>query len=409
MASLKISHPTKRAIGRLEVPGSKSESNRLLLLKALYAPGLQIAGLSNSRDSHLMQSALAEEGAEVNVGDAGTAMRFMTAFLATQEGRCTVLRGTERMHQRPIGVLVEALNSLGAGIEYLENEGYPPLLIKGKRLSGGAVQMDSSVSSQFISALMMLGASFERGVQISMKGFSVSTPYLYLTASLMRQFGFQVEMQADQILVLPGQAKKVEKLQVEPDWSAASYWFLVGQLAETAEIYLPAYRQWSMQGDALIQQYYRKLGVESTFTGGGFRLHKSKVNPASSMELNLVQQPDLAQTLAVGAAAAGLNAHFKGLRTLRIKETDRLQALKTELEKCGARIEIGADHLSIERGIQEVSGVAFDTYDDHRMAMALAPLALLGEIQINDPRVVVKSYPNFWEHLKQLGFEIAEN
>ena len=405
MEVLKLSHPSKKIIGKIQVPGSKSESNRLLILKYLYFPGLEIGRLSDSRDSRFMEQALKSTSSSIDVGDAGTAMRFLTAYYSINTGKSVRLAGTDRMHERPIGILAEALKTLGAEILYEKQEGYPPLLITGKKLKGGILEIDGSVSSQFISALMMIGPSMEQGLSILVKGFSVSTPYIYLTANLMRRLGFEISIRGEEIIIKPRIPKSPATFAVEPDWSAASYWFLMSLLAEKAEIYLPGFRQYSLQGDAFVSGLFEPLGVESHFIGSGFRLKKS-VQQQERFSINLIHNPDLAPTMAVAFAAKNIPARISGLQTLKIKETDRLEALKVELEKTGAQVKVGEDFLEIVRGIQHLEGLTFSTYKDHRMAMAFAPLALLAPIFIKEPDVVVKSYQNFWSDLQTVGFEL---
>lgn len=401
----KISHPDRRLVGRVMIPGSKSESNRLLVLKHLYFPKLEILGLSDSEDTRKMQSCLEDRGNFLHVGDAGTVMRFLTAYLAICEGREYVLMGSRRMHERPVGNLVEALQSMGADIRYLEKEGYPPLKIFGRKLIGGQVSLDADISSQFISALMMIGPALKEGLTINLKGLSVSAPYIYMTANLMRRLGFVVRVTDNMVDVLPGVPNAPEKFHVEPDWSAASYWYLLVLLAEKAEIYLPGFNQHSLQGDAMVGGLFEPLGVNSHFIGSGFRLQKSE-NMDRMARINLLHNPDLAQTMAVAYAALNIKAEIYGLQSLHIKETDRLLALQKELSKTGAQIEIGDDYLKVKSGIMEVSGVEFQTYGDHRMAMALAPLSLRGDVIVNDPEVVGKSYRSFWHDLRNVGFVI---
>ncbi|AEV32804.1 5-enolpyruvylshikimate-3-phosphate synthase [Owenweeksia hongkongensis DSM 17368] len=406
MSAIKLSHATSKVIGKIEVPGSKSESNRLLLLKHLYFPNLNIGKISDSRDTSFMKAALESENSEINIGDAGTAMRFNTAFNATKAGRNITLSGSERMHERPIGILVDALNKLGAKITYLDKEGYPPLKIEGQQLAGGTLEIDGSVSSQFISALMMIGPGMKEGIHLKLKGFSVSAPYIYLTANLMRKLGFDAKLDEEDIIIPHQKAKEIQSSVVEPDWSAASYWYAIALLTDEAEIYLPGFLQHSLQGDASVRGLFEPLGIQSLFIGSGFRLKKGEVKQ-QRFDINLVHNPDLAQTLAVVFAAKNLPAKITGLQTLRIKETDRLKALKTELEKTGAEIEIGDDFLEVKKGIQNLEGVIFDTYEDHRMAMAFAPLALMAPITINNPEVVAKSYQSFWEDLEAVGFLVS--
>src|SRR5690606_10461484 len=316
------------------------------------------------------------------------------------------LFGSERMHQRPSGILVEALRQLGAKITYLKNDGYPPLKIEGDELAGGDLEIDGPVSSQFISALMMIGPGMRQGLQLKLKGFSVSAPYIYLTANIMRRLGFEVKLEGGNISIPHQKVKGTPRMIVEPDWSAASYWYAIALLANKAEIYLPGFRQHSLQGDAFVSGLFEPLGIQSLFIGSGFRLKKGEVKQ-QKFAINLIHNPDLAQTMAVVFAAKNLPAKITGLQTLRIKETDRLQALKTELEKTGAEIEIGDDFLEVKKGVQTLEGVTFDTYEDHRMAMAFAPLALLAPVTINNPEVVAKSYQSFWEDLKNVGFVVG--
>ena len=410
MKKMSLLHPTRRIIGKIQVPGSKSEANRLLILKHLYEPGLQIGNLSQSRDTAYLLRALENAPSErVDVGDAGTAMRFLTAYYAIRPEAKVELRGTERMHQRPIGVLVDALRQLGATIEYLDKEGFPPLRIRGRPLvCTEEIEVDTSVSSQFISALMMIGPAVEGGLRLKFKGLSVSAPYVYLTARLMRQLGFNLRIYGNGMEVMPGREENtLEQITVEPDWSAASYWFLLALLADKSEIYLPGFRQHSLQGDSYVSSLFEPLGVQSHYIGSGFRL-KKRAADKDEFSFNLLHNPDLAQTIAVALAAKNYRGSIAGLQTLRIKETDRLAALKTELEKTGAIIEIGDDYLEVKSGVQNVEGILFNSYDDHRMAMALAPLALLGQINIENPEVVQKSYGNYWQDLEKVKFEVGE-
>ena len=393
---------------KLHVPGSKSESNRLLVLKHLYAPALSIKGLSSSRDTKYMLEALAERQNKRYVGDAGTVMRFLTAVYAVKDGQETHLYGTDRMHQRPIGILAECLKELGADIEYLENHGFPPLKIKGKRLQGGKVALNAGISSQYVSALMMVAPNMQEGLEIELQGDMVSKPYIQLTASLMEKFGLEVEFTKGKILVKPHTKHKPEEILVEPDWSSASYWYLIGLLTPDVNIELLGYKKASFQGDAAVATLFEHLGVSTVYDKMGIELQRGSNELPPKVEWNLVETPDLAQTLTVALAATKIKARISGLQTLKIKETDRLLALKTELEKTGALIEIDEDSLEIKRGVQNVDGISFETWEDHRMAMSLAPLAVLGNIIIKDADVVNKSYPGFWADLKKAGFLLKE-
>lgn len=408
MSKLRISHPTGILRGRLELPGSKSESNRLLILQALYAPELVLNGLSESNDTQVLVAALSDYKSQtkLNIGDAGTAMRFLTAFLSSQKGTWE-LDGSKRMRERPIGVLVEAFRHLGAQIEYLNQEGFPPLLIKGSQLSGGLLNIDAGISSQFLSALMMIAPGMEQGLELRWKGAAVSTPYLYLTANLMRRMGFKVFFLANEIRI-PAQnlAEPAPSQNVEPDWSAASYWFAAAALAQEAEIYLPGFKEYSLQGDSIVAQHMGPLGLEQIFIGGGIRIRKAAPF-APRAEINLLNCPDLAQSIVPAYAASGLRSKFHGLQTLRIKETDRLLALKQELSKFSTDLEIDEDSLTLGSGYRPTD-VEIETYGDHRMAMGFMPLALQASLLIHQPEVVAKSYPSFWEDCKKMGFRLEE-
>ncbi|MEQ9261654.1 MAG: 3-phosphoshikimate 1-carboxyvinyltransferase [Owenweeksia sp.] len=407
VSKLHITHPAKRVIGKVTIPGSKSESNRLLILRNLYFPDMPIIGLSDSRDTHTLLNALRSTSNVKDIGEAGTAMRFLTAWCAIQTGEEFSLLGTERMYERPLGVLVDALRQLGATIAYEGKEGYPPLRISGSSLKGGSVELDGGISSQFISALMMIGPALPEGLRLRMSGFSVSAPYIYLTANLMRRLGFRIQLSGEEIEIEHFIPEPPVSFQVEPDWSSASYWFLMGLLACETEIYLPGFRQYSLQGDAFVSGLFDPLGLESHYIGSGFRLKKGEPELREVYNLSLVHNPDLAQTLAVAFAAMNIPATIRGLQTLRIKETDRLAALQAELQKTGAEIEIGKDYLQIKQGVQTLKDVSFDSWNDHRMAMAFAPLALLEPITIINPDVVHKSYTSFWKDLERVGFQLT--
>lgn len=404
----KLYHPTGRVLGRVSVPGSKSETNRLRVLQALYAPEMLIQQASESADARALEQGLLQmkEQDYLNVGDAGTAYRFLTAVLAVQPGRWT-LDGSARMRERPVGPLVEALRQLGAQIRYAGAEAYPPLEIEGAGLRGGRVQMAGDLSSQYATALLLIGPSLPGGLELELSGQVVSAPYIHLTAQLMRRLGLSVRVGGSlwQVQPPPAHWSPPDAMAVEPDWSAASYWYLMTLLARKAEVYLPGFREHSLQGDAMVGQYFEPLGVVSHSIGAGFCLRKAPPFP-SPKEINLVQHPDLAQTLAVAYAALDRPVVLKGLKTLRIKETDRLAALEKELRKTGAQVSLGEESLRIEKGMRSVEGCRFSTYGDHRMAMALAPLALRGRISIEDPGVVEKSYGRYWEDLRHVGFEL---
>jgi 3-phosphoshikimate 1-carboxyvinyltransferase len=407
MSSLRISHPSGILKGRLVLPGSKSESNRLLILQNLYAPETKIEGLSDSSDTVVLQEALQNYRSRknINIGDAGTAMRFLCGFLASQQGDW-VLDGSARMRERPISVLVQALRQMGAAITYIEKEGYPPLAISGSRLKGGLLRIKADVSSQYLSALMMLGPMLENGLELKLEGRSVSEPYIYLTANLMRRMGFEVFINGDEIKVAKQDVIQVpQAMSVEPDWSAASYWFSMAALSKEAEIYLPGFVEPSLQGDSLISHFMAPLGVQQDYTGGGIRIRKSSKPVQVQPEVNLLPHPDLSQSLVPAFAVLQKAVKFTGLQTLRIKETDRIAALEKELKKFKVLVNTGADFIQVGSGFKALEN-EIETFGDHRMAMGFAPLALKATLDILQPEVVQKSYPQFWNHCGQLGFII---
>jgi len=395
--------------GEIQIGGSKSESNRLLILQALADDKFEIENLSNSKDTSLMLEALSNNGDTINIGLAGTAMRFLTAYLSVQEGREVTLTGEGRMLQRPIGELVEALKSLGADITYKENEGYPPLLIKGKNLKGGEISLNSGISSQFITALMLTAPTMEKGIVINLKGKIVSLPYINMSIQLLQKVGIDANLNQKTITVKKGKIFSDIPMAVESDWSSASYHYSMVATADEADIILGTYRRESFQGDSALAELYKSMGVETLFLQDKIRLQKSSFFKKSELiEFDLNQQPDIAQTIAVTCLNLGVNCKLTGLETLRIKETDRLYALKTELEKLGASVSITDSSLSMLATDNIISDVEISTYHDHRMAMAFAPIALKENIFIEDPGVVVKSYPDFWEHLNKLGIKTTK-
>jgi 3-phosphoshikimate 1-carboxyvinyltransferase len=406
--SLKINHSSKTCSGNLKITGSKSETNRLLLLKALY-PGLQILNGSNSDDSKAMNHALSTDSNLIDIHHAGTAMRFLTAFFATQSGREVLLTGSSRMQERPIGVLVDALKKLGADIVYENQEGFPPLRIKGKTLSGGKVTLPANISSQYISALLLISPLLQDGLILTLEGEITSLPYLKMTLSLLERIGIDSHFESDKIRIKPQKQIEPQIQTVESDWSSASYHYSCAALCEEGKIVLNSYRNDSLQGDALLIDIYKKLGVKTSFKPNQIILEKVKdFQLPNSIELNLLEAPDIAQTIAVSCFGLGVGCDLLGLHTLKIKETDRLIALENELVKLGAQIRVTDDslHLSPSQNFKANQTVA--TYNDHRMAMAFAPLALKISLQIADANVVTKSYPDFWNDLQEIDFEIVE-
>lgn len=392
----------------ITLTGSKSESNRLLLLQALY-PEFKLENVSNSDDSNLMAKALGSNEKTIDIHHAGTAMRFLTAYFAVQEGRKTLLTGSKRMKERPIKILVEALRELGAQITYTENEGFPPIEIHGKKLIKNKVSLKANVSSQYISALLLVASKLDNGIELTLEGEITSVPYIKMTLALLDEIGIESSFNGNVITVKPARKPLSPKtLVVESDWSSASYYFSIVALSKVGtEITLSAYKENSLQGDSSLVQIYKHFGVSTSFNGNTITLKKED-NQLKPLALNLVNAPDIAQTIAVTCFALGIPCDLTGLHTLKIKETDRLVALKTEIEKLGGKVNITDKslHLSAATNINEMVSIA--TYNDHRMAMAFAPLALKTPLVIEDAMVVSKSYPSFWDDLKRIGFQISE-
>lgn len=406
--NIKVQKSSIKKKSAIQITGSKSESNRLLLLQALY-PEINIENVSNSDDSQLMTKALASTEQVIDIHHAGTAMRFLTAYFATQNNRETIITGSKRMKERPIKILVDALNQLGADISYKENEGYPPLLIKGKQLTKNKVSLDANVSSQYISALLLIASKLENGLELTLNGKITSVPYINMTLSLLSELNIETKFEGNVISVKPLQEKvETKTLTVESDWSSASYFYSIVALAEVGtSIEISSYKKDSLQGDSALAEIYKSFGVATVFEDKGVLLTKeNEVNKETIIDFNLANSPDIAQTIAVTAFALGLESNLTGLHTLKIKETDRLEALKTEIKKLGGAVDITNEtlHLKVTNEIKE--NVAIATYNDHRMAMAFAPLALKTPLEIEDYMVVSKSYPTFWDDLKQLGFDI---
>ncbi|KJD35384.1 3-phosphoshikimate 1-carboxyvinyltransferase [Tamlana sedimentorum] len=392
----------------IQITGSKSESNRLLLLQALY-PSLKLDNISNSDDSNLMTNALNTDSKVVDIHHAGTAMRFLTAFFSVQEGRETVLTGSKRMKERPIKILVEALQDLGAEISYVENEGFPPIKIKGKKLTQSKVTLKANVSSQYISALLLIASKLENGLELTLDGEITSIPYIKMTLSLLEEIGVETSFSGQVITVKPNKEKPTKtNLVVESDWSSASYYFSIVALSEVGtQVTISSYKENSLQGDSALINIYKHFGVKSVFNGNSLTLSKEE-KTLETLELDLKNAPDIAQTIAVTCFALGIACDLTGLHTLKIKETDRLVALKTEIEKLGGEVEITDKSLHLKPSSQIKENISIATYNDHRMAMAFAPIALKSALVIEDAMVVSKSYPTFWDDLKTLGFKISE-
>ena len=397
----------KRIEEEITISGSKSESNRLLILQKLL-PEITIDNLSDSDDSVHMHHALTTEDLLVDIGHAGTAMRFLTSYFAINEDREVFLTGSERMQNRPIEILVNALKDLGADITYAEKQGYPPLKIKGKELTKDKVQINGNVSSQYISSLLLIASKLDNGLEIELTGKITSVPYIKMTLSLLSQIGIESSFQENIIKVFPKETVKTQTVVVESDWSSASYFYSIIALADLgSEIKLSAYKQESLQGDSCLADIYSHFGVTTTFGNDFITLKKDKDTSKETLIRNLKDAPDIAQTIAVTCFAEGIACHLSGLHTLKIKETDRLVALHDELTKLGAKINITDETLEVATASSINENIAIDTYNDHRMAMAFAPLALRVSIKINDAEVVTKSYQKFWNDMKQIGIHIT--
>ena len=393
----------------ITITGSKSESNRLLLLKALFK-NLEIQNVSNSDDSQYMLKALDSDTPVVDIHHAGTAMRFLTAYFATLEGKTTLLTGSQRMQERPIKILVDTLRALGAEIAYDKEEGYPPLRITGKTLVKDEVRMKANVSSQYISALLLMATKLKNGLTLHLEGKITSVPYIQMTLSLLDQLGVETRFEGQVIQVKPYLETVSKSFIVESDWSSASYFYSIVALSPVGtQINLSTYKKDSLQGDAVLQEIYTHLGVQTTFEESKINLKKINSDLPKSLDLDLANAPDIAQTIVVTCLGLQIKCHLTGLHTLKIKETDRLQALKNEIYKFGTDINITDDSLSLSDCKPLTSGAVVATYNDHRMAMAFAPLALKTSFSINEAEVVSKSFPDFWDNLSELGFNTSES
>ncbi|SHF68966.1 3-phosphoshikimate 1-carboxyvinyltransferase [Flavobacterium fluvii] len=392
---------------QIAVTGSKSETNRLLLLQALF-PNITLANTSNSDDSEVMQKALKGKEEIVDIHHAGTAMRFLTAYFAVNEGREVVLTGSQRMTERPIKVLVEALQQLGAQISYEKEEGYPPIRIKGQKITANKVSIPANVSSQYISALLLVAPKLQNGIELTLVGEITSIPYIKMTLALLNDLNIQTSFEGNVIKVYPKQEVETKVMTVESDWSSASYFFSLAALSNEASIALSSYKETSLQGDSALVEIYSKMGVETHFEENKITLVKTPNFNFESVNFDLNNTPDIAQTIVVTCLGLGIGCHLTGLHTLKIKETDRLEALRIELTKLGANISVTNDSLTLVASKEINSNVKIATYNDHRMAMAFAPLALKVPIIVENAEVVSKSYPDFWNDLENLGFQISE-
>mgnify|MGYP005641502431 FL=1 len=383
----KISHPTKVVNCEIDLPSSKSISNRLLIIKALCKKKFLIKNLSESDDTILLKNALNSKEKTINVSHAGTSFRFLTSFLSIQKGKEFILNGSDRMKERPIKELVNSLQELGVKIEYLEKEDFPPLKIIGTEIDGGEIEIDGTISSQFISSLLLIAPNLKNGLILKIKGELVSKPYVLMTLKLMGEFGINWTWNKDVITILK-QEYVAKNYTVESDWSAATFWFQSASLSEKCKIILRGLNEESIQGDSACKKIFKDLGVDSVFKNGDLILTKNKrISPSETY--NLIETPDIYQSLKCTLFTLNKDSEFTGIQTLRNKETDRIAAVENELLK-----------LNTPKIIE--------TYNDHRMAMSFAPLSLkFEELQISNPGVISKSYPNYWKDLKKGGFKIS--
>jgi 3-phosphoshikimate 1-carboxyvinyltransferase len=400
--------------GEVTLAGSKSISNRVLIIQALCNTDFKIEALANANDTELLAHLLKSNEEVLDAGPAGTTFRFMTAYL-TLFGGNSILTGSERMKQRPIKVLVDACRKLGATIHYLENEGFPPLNIISGTISGGKqLAIPANTSSQYISALLLIAPILSGGLSLELTGKIVSKPYIEMTLGLMQYFGVSHKWE-NQVIVITEQAYQAKPFIVEADWSAASYYYSLAALSDEADICLNGLFENSLQGDSALVNIFESFGVKTHFTERGIRLIKHQTVIPDAFHYDFILCPDLAQTLAVVCAALGIKGYFSGLETLRIKETDRIQALENEISKGGCHISLFSTDDNTGKEVYEVFGKfatsvvpVFKTYEDHRMAMAFAPLALLSPVEIDEPMVVIKSYPDFWTDFQHLGLIIND-
>lgn len=404
---IKLYSPNKEIKGFISLPASKSLSNRLLIIRALTEEKFKIKNLSESKDTQVLIEALNNIDSQViDIGATGTAMRFLTAFLSTVSGE-RILTGSERMKQRPIRALVNILRTLGAQIVYTEKEAFPPLKITGTNLKSKAISIPGNISSQYISALLMIAPYLENGIQLAMEGKILSRDYIWMTIKLMQEFGAAIEWKQNIIQVKPGNYQAKEII-VESDWSSASYWFEIISMSGNSMVELTGLEKNSLQGDSVLTELYRPLGVDSVFTNFGVRI-KNIPTTCTYFEYDFTDCPDLAQTLAVTLVAKQIPFKLSGLDNLSIKETDRIQALIAEFEKLGVHLESKNNNTLLWNGSEKIKvpeNHFVETYEDHRMALAFAPLVICtNEIQIKEPDVVIKSYPKYWDDLKSVGFK----
>lgn len=408
---MRLTHPTKKISTRVTLPGSKSESNRALILNALSGNSLQLQNLSTARDTQNLQKILTEAAPVADVLDAGTSMRFLTAYYAAANQPVTIT-GTPRMQQRPIGPLVNALSEMGFDVRYTADEGYPPVAIhpiKDLNRLDDEVYIEGNISSQFITALLLIAPFLPKGLRINFTTALTSQPYIDMTLTMLQKLGVKYTWQGDAVVVEPLQGEvPAQQLAIGADWSAASYWYSVAFLADEAEIFLDGLRDDWSQGDREVASWMKRFGVVTEFSTDGALLRKTNVGYPTLMKMNFINNPDLAQTFVAMFAAKNIVCGVSGVDSLKIKETDRLSALQNELKKMNVAFEYAPMYEFYQlKGSFSLPTQPIHTYGDHRMAMCFAPLALLGEIEIENPEVVEKSYPTFWHDMQQAGFVIG--
>ena len=405
---ISVLHPSRVIKVGLSLTGSKSITNRLLILRNIY-PSLTIKNKSKSEDSVVLENALKSSSNVKDINHAGTAMRFLTAFYSILKDKEIIIKGSKRMHERPIYPLIDCLKLIGADISYLEKDGFPPIKIKGKKLNFKKVEISSNISSQFISAILLVAPKLVGGLVIELKGELISKPYVKMTLSLLNNLGIKTSFEGKLIKVANLEKIQEKCINVESDWSSASYWYSIVAFSKRAEVRLNNFYKKSIQGDSVLVKYYKELGVDTKFVENKIILTKIKdFTPPKHLTLNLVDSPDLAQTIAVTCFGLKIHCFLDGLQTLNIKETKRLNALKNELTKLGANVEVTESSLKIFEAQKLKKNIIINTYHDHRMAMSFVPLSLKIPISIENPNVVVKSYPGFWYDLKKAGFIIKQ-
>ena len=396
-----------KSLDEIIICGSKSESNRVLILKSIFK-NFSIKNLSSSDDTKILQKSLNSKDFNLNVGHAGTAMRFLTAYLATQESKKFRLSGSKRMNERPIGILVKALNDLGFNINFIENEGFPPIEIIGGKNLNSKVKIKPNVSSQFISALMLIAPSLDDGLVIELDGKITSRPYIDMTLSILNELGIYAKITHNKIIIKSKKDEIVkDNYQVEADWSSASYFFSIVALSKNIELSFLNFRKDSFQGDINVCKYYELFGVKTKFQNDKLILKKrNNFNYPKKIIINLKDNPDLAQTIIVTAFGLNIPTKLTGLSTLKVKETDRLEALRNELTNLGASCIIDDESIEFFKSNKLNKNYIINTYDDHRMALAFAPLSVVFPVEIHNPKVVSKSFPEFWNILEKLNFSI---